>query len=262
MGASLDKVMEKLTNDSQSENEMKDLMNALQREADHEADSYFNKIIHSNLETHKIIPISCVLYKYYSLEILVEKDQQKLLKVGIQDMVEKVTSSNISGAISSVLSTAITALLGKRGSEVSTEENYTVSIGKLGGVERFDYRLALKTFSSETFQSKMQSVLSVIVVISSCDIDRLKANDTAVLVQQCFGSESYDVQNAVRELLYIAMDDEISPEKKADLELPLVTLIDEQYLGKIGVSKEEAAKLKQEFKEWKEQKEEEFIRKF
>jgi hypothetical protein len=246
MGASVTKLIG--GNDEEEEKDMRELVQSLERQAEADSKLFMSKVMHSGLEKDKLVPISCILYKYSSVEIVASNDNQALLSYGIKDTVQKASSSNIAGAITGVLSTALKALLEKRGSEVSTEEGYTINIGKMAGIERLDYRMSLQTFQSDTWRKKMSSVLTTTVVVSSCDASKLKHNDTTVLIQQCFGSETYDTQVAVRDLLYLALDEETAPEKKAVMEIELIKKINNNFLGALGVKDE--TKLQQEYELW------------
>jgi hypothetical protein len=248
MGAAVTKLLNTLSNDDEEEKDLRELVQSLQRQAESEAEIFYGKVLHSNLQTDKLLPIQCVLYKYSNVEVVAANDNQSLLSFGIKDTIQKVTNSNIAGAITGVLSIGIKALLEKRGSEVSVEEGYTVSIGKLGGVERLDYRVSMQTFSSDTWRKKMSNVLTTTVVVSSCDIEQLRHNDSTVLVQQCFGTETYDVQTAIRDMLYLALDTSLTPEEKTKQEIGLIKIIEENYTGAIAPKDE--AKVKAEFEKW------------
>jgi len=172
------------------EEEMKDQVDSLQREAEADSVRFYNKIKRSTLEQQHLIPISKVLYKYTKLEILTETNDQDVINQTIDNTLKEVTSSSVSGVISTLMGAAIQSLFGKKSLEYAEEEGYTISLGLLGGIERFDYRFVRKSFSYQTWTKKLQSVVSMTLVVSSCDIKALKQNDTKVIVQNCFSAIS------------------------------------------------------------------------
>ncbi|RZK01634.1 MAG: hypothetical protein EOO46_19705 [Flavobacterium sp.] len=172
------------------EEEMKDQVVSIQRAAEQESKEFYRKILQSTYDQTHEVPISKVLYKYTKIEVMDSVDEQAAVTLAIEDTVKEVTSSSVSGVISGLMGTAIKALFGKKSMNYSVEEGYTISLGLLGGIERFDFRFVRRSFAYKTWVEKLQSVVSITVVVSSCSILELSLNDTKVIVQNCFSALS------------------------------------------------------------------------
>jgi len=165
---------------------MKEQLSSIQRECDFDPDNFYNQVIHSTLVYSKMIPINNVLYKYAELSIVSAVDDQKMINAELEKVINRASSSSVSGVVASVLGASRTALFGKKELNYTTEEGYSISIGLLGGVERMDYRFVKYSFSDETWSSRMEHVVSLTMVVSVCKIEDIKDNVIRVMAQNCF----------------------------------------------------------------------------
>jgi len=159
------------------------------------------------------------------LEIMSQTDETGLIATA-QNIVNQACNSNISGAIAGVLTAAVKGLLGKSGVENNVVENYTISIGRLGGIERLDYRLSLKSFRSKTWKDSLSQVLSIVVVFSACKVKDMANNDTNVLLEQCFGELPFKIQNGMRQVLEVALDETIAWEERTEKEQKVILAVE------------------------------------
>jgi hypothetical protein len=197
--------LDKFTGDSENERKARDRAKLVYKECESENTLFYETVLHSNVESNKMLPISAVLFRKFFIKIVSNTDSQKLANNGLNQFIGDVANSQIADAIGSILQTAVTALLSNKSMSVSKKIGYSLSIGKLGGVERMDFMLVNRTYNSKSWTEKMENVMSGVFVISSVDVTKLKGNDATVLVQNCFKNESLMIQANIKQLLNIAL---------------------------------------------------------
>ena len=246
MGAA-ESVISQFTGEDEDNKKAQDLVKQIYAEAEAENDAFFESVLYSNIESQRVIPISAVLSKKSWIKVCTLEDSQALAKEGVGNLVESIANSNIGGAISGLVNTAITALLINKSMSYSRKVGYSISIGKLGGVERIDYIITKRSFTSKGWKNKMQDVMSGMIVISACDIKGLKPNDAAVLVQNCFKNNSLRIQAGIKQLLTISLNSSLTlkeiREKQAALLPDLKRRFNEQAELEKKQREEEAKKI-------------------
>lgn len=195
MGQPVSSVLQKLvssppTDKPDKESELRDLLTSIQRQTENELDTFYNNVVKSNKNNSHKLPISTVLHKFYKLEIITETDEQTKIVTAIENIVKQATSSSVSGVVSALMGTAVQALFGTKSLEYSTQEGYCISLGLLGGVERLDFKFSRFAFNATSWFDKNQTVMSMIIITSACDLDAINQNECKVIVQSCFSALS------------------------------------------------------------------------
>ena len=206
-----------------------DMAKATFREVQTENDKFYQDVIHSSLESDRVIPVNAVLYRKNFIKVTKGDDMQKLLNAGIGTVIGNIANSNTSEAIGGVLDTLVAALLGNTSMAYKKKVGYTLSIGKLGGVERVDFMFASRTTLSTSFATKMEHVLSGVFIVSSCDVEKMSPNDACVLVQHCFKTEPLMVQLTIKSLLMVSLDKRYTQRQKRELQKPFLNELKSFY---------------------------------
>lgn len=228
MGAA-ESMLNKFTGSDEQKKKAEDQLKLTYKEVDAENNKFYYDVLYSNVESNRVIPIQAVLYKKAYIKIMNTVDAQTEAANGITNLISDISNSNISGAIGGVLNTAVTALLGNRSMSYSKKIGYSLNIGKLGGVERIDYLVSSRSYSSQSWKKIMTNCLSGVLIFSSCDVDKLKANDATVLVQNCFKNESLIIQANIKQLLNISLDTSITEKMKREKQKPVIEELKRLY---------------------------------
>lgn len=228
MGAA-ESMLKKFDGSDEQKKKAEDQLKLTYKEVDAENNKFYYDVLYSNVESNRVIPIQAVLYKKAYIKIMNTTDAQGVAAEGITNLISDISNSNISGAIGGVLNTAVTALLGNRSMSYSKKVGYSLNIGKLGGVERIDYLVSSRSYSSQSWKKIMTNCLSGVLIFSSCDVDKLKANDATVLVQNCFKNESLIIQANIKQLLNISLDTSITEKMKREKQKPVIEELKRLY---------------------------------
>jgi len=212
-----------------ADKKMIDMAKATFKDIETENDKFYQEVLYSNLESNRVIPVNAVLYRKNFVKVITTVDSQSLMKQGVGDLIGNVANSNISGAIGGVLQTAVAALLGNNSMSYKKKIGYSLSVGKLGGVERVDFMFAARSTTSKSFTTKMENIISGVFVVSSCDVEKLTPNDATVLVQNCFKTEPLTVQAYIKQLLMVSLDARYSQKKKRELQRPIIAELTRFY---------------------------------
>jgi hypothetical protein len=221
--------LDKFTGDSENEKKMRDRGRLVYKECESENQLYYDSILHSNMESHKVLPITAILYRRFYIKVVLNTDSQKLASGGLNSFIGNVANSHIADAIGGILQTAVSALLSNKNMSYSKKIGYSLSIGKLGGVERLDFMMTNRTYQSKGWTEKMENIMAGVFVVSSVDVTKLKNNDATVLVQNCFKSESLLIQANIKQLLMIALDSRLPPRDVRDKQRPIIEELKKLY---------------------------------
>ncbi|RZK04835.1 MAG: hypothetical protein EOO46_16290, partial [Flavobacterium sp.] len=213
--------MDKIDKSDSKIDMMKDAAESLNQEIDTENKNFYNEVLDGGVD-QKLLPITCVLRRKEFIDQQETSDTSKLQEK-ITGLVDSVFSgsSSVSNAITKGLTTMATACLNNASMSYKKEVGYTVSLGVLGGIQRVDYMLTTRSFTSKTWQENMKTVVSGVMVLSSVDSSKVEKNDISVLVQNCFKESSAKVQNALRKLLLIETNSVLTPAQKREKTIPI-----------------------------------------
>ncbi|KAH0559935.1 hypothetical protein GP486_003541 [Trichoglossum hirsutum] len=136
----------------------------------------------------KLLPIHHVVTKMQRIHCGVSKDPSGLKK-NIGDAVKDFVKGEIVDGLAAIANEALDVLMGNVSANSSELSNYTITVGKLGGIGRIDFYMYYYKYTSSALTSVAKDCLVTSLVISSVDIRGLDENDIRVIVQSNYGSK-------------------------------------------------------------------------
>lgn len=107
----------------------------------------FERACIAEIQGDKKLPISKILKTNYEVSCSVKEDPTMVAKA-IENVAQQMMDGEFAKAISTVLSTAITVMVGKRSASSEKKRSYIISVGELGSVMRIDYMISVRNIQA------------------------------------------------------------------------------------------------------------------
>ncbi len=143
--------------------------------------------------------MSRILKSSLEIRCSVQKDSKQIVDQ-IEEAAGKFMNKEYAQGISTILGTAVNALLGKTSSSSSKKEGYFITVGQLGSIQRVDYMIHVKRASNEKIQKTVSNFMSMSYIVSSAKLTNLSSNDLLSIVQVCYSGAGFKEKLAVLKL--------------------------------------------------------------
>ncbi|KAN0072623.1 hypothetical protein V8E54_009552 [Elaphomyces granulatus] len=164
-----------------------DALNALVTVAKDKAIIHYQTVI-SNARDAKLLPIHHVVTTMQQTYCGISKNPAGL-KQSIGNAVKNFVKGEIVDGLAAIASEALDTLMGSVISNSSEYSNYTITVGKLGGIGRIDFYMYYYKYTSQALITVAEDCLVTSLVISSVDISDLDENDIRVIVQNNYSGQ-------------------------------------------------------------------------
>lgn len=168
----------------------------------------FTEEIKTDLQDGKLnnnslkVPITYVIGQYEEYRAVVKEGTDIVKNIGDAFQTMFYGDKNIVSGVTSILQTAVTAVLGAAKGEESQKKMYLV-IAEYPSIVRYDFAMWNRTIASQGIMSHVKNALAVVAVKSSVNISKLQFNDFLSLygpiLNKAFGSNPQQIKNMIQE---------------------------------------------------------------